>query len=284
MLGSVVWKHSQFLPLLRPEEIHVWRIHLAVDPSSQALLHSCLSDEENERAVRFRFDRDRARFIMARGTLRALLARYLHKQPGDLQLILGREGKPALAPEQARETLDFNLSHSQDVAVFAFGWNRNIGVDVERIRSDVDCENIAHHYFSAGEMRSLARLPRQRQVEGFFRCWTRKEAYIKACGGGFRIPLDSFDVNLEPNSPARFLRGVEELWRISGFMVGDDCPAALVYDGPPANLQFFSLDRDSDWLPRHLAAGDAGPAGFICESVGRRNLADRPPQVAFDTL
>src|SRR6185312_3642180 len=132
------------------------------------------------RAARFRFDRDRDRFITARGTLRMLLARYLRKQPKDLQFLLGREGKPALVPESAGETLSFNLSHSQDVAVFAFGWHRNIGVDVERVRPDVEYEDIARHHFSAGEIQSLASLPRQKRVEGFFLCWTRKEAYIKA--------------------------------------------------------------------------------------------------------
>lgn len=244
MLGSVIWRHAESSPLLPLDEIHVWRSHLVVDTPSQLLLHSYLSEEENKRAARFRFDRDRARFITAHGTLRALLAQYLSKQPGDLQLVLGREGKPALAPESAGETLSFNLSHSQDMAIFAFGRNRNIGVDVERIRPDLDCENTAHHYFSAGEMRSLAGLPRQRRVEGFFLCWTRKEAYIKACGGGLQIPLDSFDVSLEPGSPAHFLGGVNPSWRMSGFMADNDYPAAVVYDGPPGNLRFFILARE----------------------------------------
>lgn len=244
MLGSVIWRHAESAPFLRPDEIHVWRSHLVVDTPSQLLLHSYLSEEENKRAARFRFDSDRARFITARGTLRALLAQYLCKQPTDLQLVLGREGKPALAPKPAGETLSFNLSHSQDMAIFAFGRNRNIGVDVERIRPDLDCENIAHHYFSAGEMRSLAGLPRQRRVEAFFLCWTRKEAYIKACGGGLQIPLDSFDVSLEPGSPARFLGGVPSSWGISSFLAGSEYPAALVYDGLPVDLRFFILGQD----------------------------------------
>ena len=269
LLGSVVWRHSQSPSLLRPNEIHIWRSHLTVDVSSQSLLHSYLNEEENKRAARFRSGCDRARFIAARGTLRALLACYLRKRPEDLQFVFGWEGKPALAPEPAGETLSFNLSHSQDIAIFAFGRNRNIGVDVERIRPDVDCENIAHHYFSAGEMRSLAGLMRQKRLEGFFLCWTRKEAYIKACGEGLQIPLDSFDVNLEPGNPAHFLGGVDPSWRISGFMADDDYPAALVYDGPPADLQFFILDRNSGWPSQRLAAEDTETVGFVYEDAGR---------------
>jgi 4'-phosphopantetheinyl transferase len=238
LLDSVAWSYSQSPPPLRPDEIHVWQSHLVVDATSRSLLHSYLSEDENERAARFKFDRDRDRFIAARGTLRTLLARYLRKQPKDLQFLLGSEGKPALAPESAG-TLSFNLSHSEDVAVFAFGWNRNIGVDVERVRPDVGYEDIANHHFSTREIQSLARLPRQQRVEGFFLCWTRKEAYIKAVGGGLQIPLDSFDVSLEPGNPARFLGGVDSSWRISSLTAGNEYPVALAYDGLPANLRFF---------------------------------------------
>jgi 4'-phosphopantetheinyl transferase len=181
---------------------------------------------------------------VARGTLRTLLARYLGKQPKELQFVFGREGKPALVPEPAERILSFNLSHSQDIGIFAFGWNRNIGVDVERVRADVECEDIARHYFSAQEIKSLARLPPQKRTEGFFLCWTRKEAYIKARGGGLQIPLDSFDVSLEPGTPARFLGGVDPSWRISSFVADHEHPAALVCDGPSVDLRFFIVDRD----------------------------------------
>lgn len=256
MLDSVVWRTSQSHPPLWPDEIHIWQSLLVVDASSQSLLHSHLSADENERAARFRFDRDRDRFITARGTLRMLLARYLRKQPDDLKFLLGSEGKPALVPEAVGDTLSFNLSHSQDVAVFAFGRNRNIGVDVERVRFDVECEDIAHHYFSAGEIQSLIQLPPQKRAEGFFLCWTRKEAYIKAIGGGLQIPLDSFDVSLEPGNPARFLAGVHSSWHISSFVAGNEFPVALVYDGLPVDLRFFILGQDANLLPSTRADGE----------------------------
>lgn len=257
MLDSVAWVHSQPGSPLKPDEIHVWRCRLAVDESSRAFLYSYLSEDELGRAARFRLDRDRDRFITARGTLRALLARYLRKRPQDVQFSFGREGKPALAPEFEGRALGFNLSHSHDVAVFAFGWNRNIGVDVEKVRPDVEHEDIASQYFSAREVRAMAGLPKQQSADGFFRCWTRKEAYIKVRGGGLQIPLDGFDVSLEPDSPARFLGGVHPSWSISSFMAGDAYPAALVYDGPPADLRFFAVGPDAYCLLSASVAEDA---------------------------
>ncbi len=245
MSGAVKWTYSPTPPQLRPNEIHVWLNPLVIEASTQSLLHSYLSADEKQRAARFHFERDRIRFIATRGTLRTLLGQYLRKQPGELQLRLGQQGKPALAPESAGRSLSFNLSHSEDVAVFAFGWNRNIGVDVERIRPGVGHEDIAHYHFSAGEVRSLASLPPENRVEGFFFCWTRKEAYIKASGRGLQIPLDSFDVNLEPGTPACFLRGVDPSWRIIGFEADQQYPAALVYDGLPADLRFLTLDPNT---------------------------------------
>jgi 4'-phosphopantetheinyl transferase len=138
--------------------------------------------------------------------------------------------------------LSFNLSHSEDVAVCAFGWNRNIGVDVEKIRQ-IDHEEIARLYFSASEIHALASLPPEKRPAGFFSCWTRKEAYVKAVGGGLEIALGSFDVSLEPGSPARFLRGVASSWSIIGFMADQQYPAALVYDGSPADIRFFTSNR-----------------------------------------
>ncbi|WP_245258180.1 4'-phosphopantetheinyl transferase superfamily protein [Afipia sp. 1NLS2] len=241
LLDSVVWESPQSHPPLWEDEIHVWQSHLVADAGTQSLLHSYLSEDENERAARFRLDRDRNKFVTTRGTLRILLARYLQARPKDLMFLLGPEGKPALTAESAGEMLSFNVSHSQDVAVFAFGQNRNIGVDVERVRFDVEYDDIAQHYFSVGEMQSLAKLPRGNRREGFFLCWTRKEAYVKAGGRGLQIALDSFDVNLEPGDPACFLRGVHASWRISSFMVSNEYPVALVYDGAPADLKFFDL-------------------------------------------
>jgi len=229
------------VPPLQPDEIHVWRSDLLIGASAQSLLYGYLTAEEKERAARFHFDRDRDRFVVARGNLRDILARYLHQRASELQIGYGDEGKPAVPPDSTGRSLSFNLSHSEDLAVLALGWDRNIGIDVERIRHDMEHEDIARSHFSACEVSSLVGLAPPDRVDGFFLAWTRKEAYVKACGGGLQVPLDSFDVNLEPGEPARFLRGVDSRWQIVGWLVEHGYPAALVYDGAPAHVRFFTL-------------------------------------------
>ena len=240
----VKWTCLLDCPSLQFNEIHVWLTHLSVGASAQSLLCGYLTAEEKERAARFHLDRDRNRFVVAHGNLRNILAQYLHQRPSELQIRYGPEGKPALAQDPAGRSLSFNLSHSDDLAVLAFGWDRNIGIDIERIRPDIEYEDIARSHFSAGEVSSLTRLAPRDRVEGFFLAWTRKEAYVKAHGGGLQIPLDSFDVNLSPGEPARFIRGVNPRWQIADCLVDHGYPAALVYDGAPAHVRFFTPARN----------------------------------------
>jgi 4'-phosphopantetheinyl transferase len=238
-------------PALPADEIHVWLSHLSIGAAAQSLLQGYLSAEEKERAARFHFDRDRNRFVIARCTLRNILACYLQQRPSELQIQYGEQGKPALVPDSAGRSLSFNLSHSEDLAVLALAWDRNIGIDVERIRDDVEYEDIARSRFSKGEVNSLMALAPRDRTEGFFLAWTRKEAYVKARGGGLQVPLDSFDVNLKPGEPARFLRGVDPRWQIVDCSVEHGYPAALVYDGTPAYVRFLrcpetaAVKRDS---------------------------------------
>jgi len=117
------------------------------------------------------------------GTLRATLSGYLDVRPEELRFSNGEQNKPRLARAFRGKGFGFNLSHSYDLAIYAVGYSRNIGIDVERIPTTFRVEDIAQHYFSPGEFRSLMRIPSEQRAEGFFACWTRKEAYIKARGG-----------------------------------------------------------------------------------------------------
>ena len=156
-------------------------------------------------------------------------------------------GKPALVTERRGASLEFNLSHSGELAVFAVARRRRVGVDVEKLKSDFPAEDIAERFFSSNERASLRSLGRDIKQEGFFRCWTRKEAYVKACGAGLQVALDDFDVTLDPALPARFTRGIDPSWRLLGFIAERGYPAALVYDGEPANVRFLCVDH---MLPR----------------------------------
>jgi 4'-phosphopantetheinyl transferase len=226
------------------DEIHVW--HAALDRAETILgkLESTLSLEEKARADRFHFVNDRNRFVVARGLLRELLGNYLQQAPASLQFSYGKYGKPSLAGGNASSGFCFNVSHSAGLVVYAIARERNLGIDVEHVRPEFAGEDIAKRYFSARELTDLRTLPTEARVEGFFHCWTRKEAYLKATGMGLQIPLDSFAVSLLPGKPAEFLGGVEPRWHLDTYHPAEGYVAAVVYDGAQCSPKYFPVDSD----------------------------------------
>jgi len=223
-------------------EIHVWHAALDREEKNLGQLESTLSREEKARADRFHFVNDRNRFVVARGLLRELLGGYLQKAPACLEFSYGQHGKPSLSGENASSGICFNLSHSSGLVVYAIARERNLGIDVEHVHVDSAGEDIAKRYFSALEVNDMRSLPPEARVEGFFHCWTRKEAYLKATGMGLQIPLDSFSVSLLPGQPAQLLGGVEPCWHMAAYHPADGYVAAAVYDGAPCSIKYFSVD------------------------------------------
>jgi 4'-phosphopantetheinyl transferase len=193
------WSVPTVIPDLTTSEIHVWRAFLHVDSATLRLLEGTLLDDELARAKRFVVERDRNHFVAARGILRSLMGMYLNCAPGSVEFSYGPQGKPALAGRGDRHPLCFNLSHSHGLTLIGIGRKREIGVDVELIRPEYTGEDVAKRYFSEAEFREVSALPEESRAERFFLCWTRKEAYIKALGGGLQIPLKSFTVSLSPD-------------------------------------------------------------------------------------
>lgn len=196
-------------------------------------LRELLSDTERRCADRFAFDLDRNRFIVARARLRELLATRLNVRPEAVELTYGVHGKPALSSRFADSDLRFNVSHSDDVAIYAFSIGREIGVDIEVVRSIPDADDIAAQFFSRCENAAYLDLESSDKPLGFFCCWTRKEAFIKANGDGLYHPLDSFDVSLAPGEPAKILRikdmtGSEFGWCLNSFSPLPGLIAAVV--------------------------------------------------------
>jgi 4'-phosphopantetheinyl transferase len=192
-----------------------------------------LSDRERQRARRFAFDPDRCRFTVARALLRQLLAARLGVRPESVELASGARGKPALAGRFAASDLRFNVSHCEDVVVYAFASGREVGIDVEAVRPLPDADDLAARCFSPHERATYQALEPRDRALGFFQCWTRKEAFIKALGDGLYHPLDSFDVSLAPGEPAEILRveavpGDQCLWRLEGFSPVPGFVAAVV--------------------------------------------------------
>lgn len=191
--------------MLGCDEVHVWRATLDQTPSQiQSFLHNLAADEQ-ARAERFYCERDREHFIVARGVLRAILGGYLNRSPECLSFCYSSHGKPALAGESDRDAIRFSVSHSHGVALYAVTRGREVGIDLERIRFDLAVAEIAERFFSRREVAMLRALPTEVQRQAFFRCWTCKEAYIKARGEGLSLPLDQFDVSLATGEPAAVL-------------------------------------------------------------------------------
>jgi 4'-phosphopantetheinyl transferase len=177
----------------RPGSVHVWSAALDPPPARLDVLAGYLSPDERARADRFHFPRDRRRYLAARGTLREILGAYLERAPAALAFAYGPQGKPALDPPDAAG-LDFNLSHSADIALFALARGRPVGVDVEAARDLSDMPGVAARVMTAAELAAFEALPEDARPPAFFAHWTRKEAYMKAVGAGFSLPPESFAV------------------------------------------------------------------------------------------
>lgn len=181
------------VPIASREEVHLWGADLDAVAPCEGRWRPLLSSDESTRADRFRFAVDRQRFTATRAILRSILGSYLDCNPRSLIFAYSEHHKPRLA---LNSEIFFNVSHSGDVAWLAFTRGLEVGVDVERIRPQPDAESLAARFFSSSEQKELASYTQDQRQEAFFRCWTRKEAYIKARGAGLFLPLQDFDVSL----------------------------------------------------------------------------------------
>jgi 4'-phosphopantetheinyl transferase len=214
--------------------IDVWKVRLD-EPERAQPEASVLSLDEKARRSRFHFEKDRNYFIRCRSALRCLLADYLAMTASEIRFDYLTGGKPRLASDQNPNALEFNVSHSGSIALIAVGSERRIGVDVERIRLDVDTGALAERFFSVHERAGLRALPDDLRVAGFFACWTRKEAFLKATGEGLSFPLADFSVSTPPDVPPQLeeIRGDAEAgkkWFMADLSVGDDYRAAVASD------------------------------------------------------
>ena len=265
MLATMAtWRSPVGLQRVARDEVHVWRAILGQNVLDQDVLdqnvldqdvldqgastlhdmEQILSTEERDRAQKFYFEEDRRHYMMARGTLRVILSRYLDTEPSQLRFRTNRYGKPSLASPSGEEWLNFNVSHSGGIALYAVAHGRKVGIDLERIREDVSHELLTKRFFSPREYDVLQALPAEVKNRAFFDCWTRKEAYIKARGEGLTAPLRRFDVSLEPGEPARLLNS--ELhpddvsrWSLQEITVAHGYAAAVAVEGHDWRMMCF---------------------------------------------
>jgi 4'-phosphopantetheinyl transferase len=230
------WRRGVPGELIASNEVHVWRVFIDNTNFQTEGLLETLSADELKRADQFHFEKDQRRFIVARGILRTILSHYLRKKPCELRFEYTSHGKPVLATNKGCDTLSFNLSHSDEIALYAVTRSCNIGIDVERIRDDVDVALIAHRFFSGGEISSLNKIDKKNRCEIFFQYWARKEAFIKANGEGISFPLEQCDVsstNGNVLSPI-ILPGANSessCWYVRDLFPGDGYAAAVAIEG-----------------------------------------------------
>lgn len=232
---------------LAPNEVHIWRVSLNVTVCYQYRLKSILSVDENCRAKKYRFLADRNRFIVARGVLRIILGFYLNMKPDKLQFSYGPYEKPELVDQPDGHVLSFNVSHSHGLGLCAVTQGRKLGVDLEKIRPDFIKEQIPEHFFSPQEAAKLRALPILLQEKAFFRCWTRKEAYLKAKGGGLSFKLNQFEVSFVPGEPAAILNIFDNpkeknRWTLIDIDPGPGYAGALAVEGLGLDIKYLQWE------------------------------------------
>jgi 4'-phosphopantetheinyl transferase len=190
------WPSATSAPNLADNEAHAWAVPLVAGDAARQALSSTLSAAERQRADEFRFDHLRQRFVIAHGALRKVLSCYLDRQPQDVTFALDDRGKPCLDAACAPSQLNFNLSHSDDLALILVAKNCEIGVDVEHVRDVSRMEQIAQRFFHPAEADAVLTTPAYARNDAFLRCWTAKEAVLKAYGTGIAASLDAFQVPL----------------------------------------------------------------------------------------
>jgi 4'-phosphopantetheinyl transferase len=235
--SPLTWPVSSFLGTIAPDEVHLWA--WALQPAARDLsAHLQILDrQEQERVRRFHFAADAERYAVAHGNLRRILGAYLNLAPERLCFRNNQFGKPELAGET---TLKFSLSHSKSIAVLAVDRSQPVGVDVEDVRP-IEAE-VANGHFSATELTDLRGLQGEDWLAGFYRCWTRKEAILKAEGVGLSRALDSFDVSLLPDRKVELIATRQSFsypWRLHEVVPSSGTIGALATAQPNARVACF---------------------------------------------
>lgn len=237
--------------LLADTDLHIWRASLDGPLEELADYFDLLSPEEKDRAERYYFERDRNRYIVGRGLLRRLLSGYLGIEASRIEFVYGPYGKPAVATDSKNKLLQFNLSHSNDQALYIFGWDRLVGIDLEHIRPMQDADDFAAQFFSARETALINSLSGDQKWDAFFKFWTCKEAFLKANGSGLTTPLSEVEIALDVRGSARLISiGGDSAqaanWRLDTFntVVGYQAAVAVEGHGGEVMLQFYDSASD----------------------------------------
>ncbi len=222
---------------LPASDVHCWLFSLEGDTGE-----SVLDDAERERASRFRFDRDRRRFIAGHDAIRRILGRYQNAAPQDLGFVIAENGRPSLKGGG----VNFNYSRSEGWGLLAVSSAATLGADIEAARMSDDLAEVARQHFSPAEQSALDALSGAAWADGFFNCWTRKEAVVKAMGVGLSAPLAAFEVSLKPGDRPEILRADGDItvardWALRAFKPLEGYCAAIAVDLAAPNLHVLRV-------------------------------------------
>ncbi|HTF93827.1 MAG TPA: 4'-phosphopantetheinyl transferase superfamily protein [Verrucomicrobiae bacterium] len=231
----IVWQSPPADLALGEAEVHVWFIG-ALDPAENLAAHiNLLSPAELNRAEKFHFDQDRRLFIACHAAVRAILERYLDTPAADIEFVAGVNGKPSLAPALAASGIEFNLSHSHRAGLFAVSRDSEVGVDIEFVKTDFTFDDVAGRFFTPREVSALRALPNARRRQVFYKCWTSKEAFLKAKGTGLSGQLDEVEINREDGRIQAAVKG----WSLTELNPGPGYEAAVVTKGAPCSVRLY---------------------------------------------
>jgi 4'-phosphopantetheinyl transferase len=231
------WHSQAAAPRLTSDHVLVWRATTDRPPLSLSRLGEMLSPDEIVRAGHFKFPQHRHRFIAVHAILRMMLAPLVDAPPHEIELSRGPQGKPQLGNAQFGTGLRFNISHSGDVALFAFALEREVGVDVEVLRTIDDAAQLARRFFSPDEAAQLEREPASNRSAAFLRLWTCKEACVKAFGAGLTFPLDC--IAIRSSAVAKSAD-----WALHPIPQSEGIVGATVVAGSDCEVSFLDFSTD----------------------------------------
>jgi 4'-phosphopantetheinyl transferase len=230
---------------LPTNQTHIWFINFDITEEKFNSLNSFLSKDEIIKASKFRFKKDKNCSIISRGALRLLSSKYLNIKPEDIIFKYGKYGKPEYNIDTE---LKFNVSHSGNMAILSFVKDFDIGVDIEKIKDDFDVLDIATNYFSELEIEALKKVSKEKQAEHFYRCWTRKESFIKAKSQGLSFPLDSFSVCINSDKETELLetkwdKEEKDTWELFTFSPHQNYIGAVSIQGSVKSIEYFNFNN-----------------------------------------
>lgn len=234
-----------FFPELGEHEVHIWKTYANEEIAGKPVYNQCLSRDETERAEKFRFEKDRSTYKTARIMLRYLLGAYLRKPPPNIDFLYTDLGKPYVKNSLG---ISFNVSHSENYVLCGVAKSSFVGVDVEFNKKTIEFEDIASKFFSSQEYDTMMSLPTKERSKAFFNCWTRKEAYVKAKGGGLTIPLDKFGVSILAGHQAKLLWVDDSMddhidnWEMASFEFENDFTASAIVNKSNMNFRVFDWE------------------------------------------